>query len=171
MQKLLIVALVVGACGGGGGAGGGGDDWTSKPIKTVAATVDGIAFTIDLPDGMRQKAEDGGVHFDFLVGEYVKTPEVTVRAGGFAKTLEDYLKSEASTKDWLRKDTLPDGYITSAENSAYKGKEDYLVYAYRTAGDKVLTCQARVTPWSRGATTKDKVPLVEKMCLSLKFAK
>ncbi len=175
MQKLVIAVFVLAACGGGSGGGssgsGGGDDWTSKPIKTVSATADGVAFTIDLPDGMRQKPDSGGVTFDFLVGEYAKTPEVTVRAAGFAKTLEEYMKSEPRTSEWLRKDTLPDGYIASAENPNYKGKEDYVVYAYHSAGDKVLTCHARVTPWSRGATTKDKLPLVEKICLSLKFAK
>ncbi len=165
MRTLIIVLGCAAACGGKG------DDWTKRPIKTVSATVKGIAFTIDLPDGMRQKTRDDEVEWDFLVGEYAKTPDISVSAGGFAKTLDDYVKTEPKVDNWLRKDSLPDGYIASNENDTYKGKEDYIVYAYRAFGDTVLTCHARVTPWERGATVKDKVPLVEKMCLSIKLAK
>jgi hypothetical protein len=165
MKLILISILAVAACGGKG------DDWTKRQVKTVPVTVGGVALTIDLPEGMRQKVDGDAVRFDFLVDEYAKTPEITIRAGGYAKTLDDYLKTEKSTENWLRKEALPDGYITSSENSYYKGKEDYLVYAYRVFGDKTMTCSARVTPWTRGASVKDKVPLVEKMCLSMKLAK
>ena len=167
MKNIVIWVLVMAAaCGKGDG-----DDWSTKPLKTVSGTTKGIAFTIDLPDGMRQKVDDDNVRYDFLVGDYAKTPEIIVGATGWAKTLDDYLKTETETKNWLRKEALPDGYITSSENSSYPGKEDYLVYVYRTFGDKTLTCHARVTPWTKGAQVKDKVPLVEKMCLSMKPAK
>jgi hypothetical protein len=169
MRNLFISCLMLVACGKGGG---GGDDWTTHPVKTVSATSKGVAFTIDLPDGMRQKPDGDRVEFDFLVGEYTKTPNFTISVGGFAKTIDDYVKTEPKVDNWLRKEALPDGgYIASYENSAYKGKEDYLVYVYRPVGDKVLTCHARVTPWERGASVKDKVPLVEKACLSMKGAK
>jgi hypothetical protein len=167
MRTIWILGVAAMACGKGGG-----DDWTKRPVKPVSATAGGVAFTIDLPDGMRQKADGDGVRFDFLEGEYAKTPEVSIGTSAFAKTLDDYVKFEKQVDNWVRKDTLPDGgYIASHENHNYKGKEDYIVYAYRPFGDKVLTCSARVTPWTKGATTKDKVPLVEKMCLSLKPAK
>jgi hypothetical protein len=168
MKILSVLAFAAVACGKGSG---GGDDWTQRPVKPVSGTVKGLAFTIDLPEGMRQKTQPDEVEFDFKVGEYAKTPDVTISAGGYAKTLEDYMKTEPKVDTWLRKDTLPDGYIATYENTAYKGKEDYLVYAYRKFGDTVLTCHARVTPWERGATTKDKLPLLEKACLSIKLAK
>lgn len=165
MRTTWALAIALAACGKGDDA-----DWTTRPVKTIAATAGGIGFTIDLPDGMRQKADGDGVKFDILVDDYVKTPEVSIGAGGFAKTLDDYVKSEPRVDNWLRKTTLPDGgYIASYENENYKGKDDYIVYAYHPFGDKVLTCNARVTPWTRGASTKDKVPLVEKICLSLKL--
>jgi len=165
MRIAWVCVLAAAACGTGSG-----DDWTKKPVKPVSATVKGIPFTIELPEGMRQKAEADEVRWDFHVDGYAKTPEVTVSAAGWADSLEKYLETEKSVDNWLRKDSLPDGYVVSYENSAYKGKEDYIVYVYKKAGDKVLTCSARVTPWTRGAKTKDKVPLVEKMCLSLKPA-
>jgi hypothetical protein len=166
MRNLTVCALALAiGCGKGGG-----DDWTKKPTKQVSGTVKGQAFTIEIPDGMRQKAEADEVRWDFLVDGYAKTPEITVRAGGWADSLDKYVETEKSVDNWLRKEATADGYIASYENHNYKGKEDYLVYAYKKVGDKVLTCSARVTPWTRGATTKDKVPLIEKMCLSLKPA-
>jgi hypothetical protein len=146
----------------------GGSDWTQRPIKTISGTVDGIAFTIDVPDGMRQKAKPDELALDFLDGEYAKSPDVWIRSGTSGKTLDDYVKSEPNVTVWLRKESLPDGYIASHENAAYKGTDDWIVAAVRTGGGKVLSCNARVTPWEPGATAKDKVPLVEKMCLSLK---
>lgn len=164
MKLAALVITLAAACGGGGP----GSDWTKKPIETVPIEVDGTKLTIDVPKGMRLEAESGGVTFDFHVGGYVKTPRISVRSGGFAATLEDYVKGEPQVDNWVRKDALPDGYVVSYENSAYKGQEDYLVFVHRTLGDKVFTCSLRVTPWARGATVKDKLPLAEKICLSLK---
>jgi len=164
-MRILMVCVLAAACGKGGG-----DDWTKKPVKPVSGTVKGHAFTIELPEGMTQKTEADEVRWDFHVDGYTKTPEISVRAGGWADSLDKYIESEKDTDNWLRKEATSDGYIASYENHTYKGKEDYLVYVYKKVGDYVLTCSGRVTPWTRGATTKDKVPLIEKMCLSLKPA-
>ena len=161
---LLLAILGAAACGGGKKA-----DWTSRPIKTVSATTGGVAFTIDLPDGMRQKDDKDEVEWDILDDGRVHTPELDVSAGAYAKTIDEYVKTEPNVKTWLRKDKLADGYVVSHENDAYEGKDDWIVYAYRELGGKVLTCHARVTPWAPGETAKDKVPLVEKMCLSIKL--
>lgn len=169
--SVLLVSLV--ACGGNNGP----ESWTKRSVKTVTATVNGIKFSIDLPDGMRQKDEKDEVDWDFLVdigGEkYAKTPEVRVRSGEYAdKTLDAALKSpmHKDTTNWVRKDTLPDGYIVAYENAAYKNKEDYIVERY-LASEPSLECSIRVTPWTRGATVKDKLPQVEKICESLKLVK
>lgn len=162
-MKRTLLLLAIAACGGKDG------DWTSKPIKPVSSTAGGVAFTIDVPDGMRMRPDGDRVTFDFDVDGRVHTPELTISAVGYADTLDDYVKTEPHVDTWLRKDKLADGYVASYENSAYKGKDDWIVYAYRKFGDKVLTCNGRVTPWAHGDTAKDKVPLVEKMCLSIKL--
>jgi hypothetical protein len=169
--SVLLVSLV--ACGGNNGP----ESWTKRPVKTVTGTVEGIKFSIDLPDGMRQKDEKDEAVWDFLVehgGEkYSKTPEIRIKSGKYAdKTLEDAMKSpvRSNTTNWVRKDTLPVGYIVAYENGAYKGKEDYIVERY-IAGEPSLECSIRVTPWTRGATVKDKLPQAEKICESLKVVK
>ena len=164
MRITLAAVCVVAACGGGG------EDWTKKPTETVSGKVDGVAFTIEVPKGMRQKAEADELRFDFLVDDRVFTPDIVIREGAFAKTLDDYVKGEPKVASWIRKESLADGYVVSYENPNYKGKEDYLVYAIKTVGDKVLTCSGRVTRWSKDDKVKDKVPALEKVCLSIKPA-
>ncbi len=73
-----------------------------------------------------------------------------------------------SNKDFLRKEQLSDGFITSGKNSAYKNQEDYIVYVEKKAGDKSLICHARVSHWVRGDEVKKYLPKLEKICLSLK---
>ena len=165
MRHLIALAALgsLVACGKGDG-----EDWTKKPIKTVTGTVKGVAFSIDIPDGMRMKAEPDRVEFDFKVGDYVKTPNISIGEGTFADTLDKFVETEKSVDNWVKKEPLPDGYIATYENSSYKGREDYLIYAVRKFGDKTLSCSVRVTPWTKGATVKEKLPLLEKACLSLK---
>lgn len=150
-------------------AGCGGDKvWSDRALKTVTGTVDGTGFTIEVPDGMHRTDEPTRVQFDFEISGRTKTPDITVNTDKYAPTLDDFIKSEPNVTNWVRKDALPDGYIATYENSSYKGREDYLVYVHRVIGGKSLTCSARVTPWTKGATTKDKLPALEKICLSLK---
>ena len=161
MRMLAICLVVAAACGGKG------EDWTKRPLKQVIATSGGIKFTIEVPDGMRQRPDGDGVQWDFLIDDRVFTPDITVRAGGYAKTLDEYVATDKTVDQWIRKDTLPDGYIATNENPSYKGREDYLVYVYKKVGDSALTCHARVTPWRKGGKTKDQLPQLEKICLSM----
>ena len=160
-MRAAATLLVFAACGGGGG------DWTTRKVAPVTASFEGKSFTIDLPEGMRQKADKYEVRWDFLEGEYAKTPEISVSTHAAWKTVDDYAKSESKVTTWVRKETLADGFIAVHENMNYPGKEDYIVYAVK--GD--WGCMARVTPWSKGDKVLDKLPAVEKMCLSIKPAK
>ena len=163
MRALAALATLatLGACGGSDG------DWTTRAVKPVSASFNGKAFTIDLPEGMRQKTDKYEVRWDFLEGEYAKTPEISVSDGAAWKSVEDYAKASPRITTYLRKENFPDGFIVAHENDSYPGKEDYLVYAFKGGWG----CSARVTPWKRGDAVKDKLPLVEKMCLSIKSAK
>lgn len=171
--RAIVFACALAACGKKGAP----EDWTKRPVKTTTASVRGIKFSIDLPEGMRQKDERDEAVWDFLVemgGEkYAKTPEIRIKSGQYAdKTLEDAMKSPIRQKvtNWVRKDTLPDGYIIAFENDMYKGKEDYIVERY-IGSEPSLECWIRVSPWTRGATVKDKLPQVEKICESVKLVK
>jgi hypothetical protein len=161
----LLIVLGLGAgCGGS-------DEWYKRPVETRTVKVDGVGVSIDLPKGMRMKDEREELVFDFLEGEYVKMPEVRLSVSKLNKpwTVDDAIFGDEKNGVILRKEALPaGGYIVSMENSSYKGREDYIVRASVKVGDKQVDCSARVTPWTKGETVKDKVALVEKMCLSIK---
>src|SRR5262245_59903189 len=104
-MRMIWICLLATACGSKG------EDWTKRALKRVTASSEGIKFTIDVPDGMRQRDDSGGVQWDFLIDGRVYTPDITVRAGGYAKTLDEYVASEKNIDNWIRKEQLPDGYI------------------------------------------------------------
>ena len=162
MRAAALVLIGATACGGGSSG-----DWTTRAVKPVTATFNGKAFTIDLPEGMREKTDKYEVRWDFHEGDYAKTPEISVSDQAAWKTADDYAKSNPKVATYVRKETFPDGFIVSHENDTYPGKEYYLVYAVKGGWG----CSARVTPWRKGDSVKDKLPLVEKMCLSIKPSK
>jgi hypothetical protein len=166
MRNIMLGAAAIVAIAACGKSDSGPEHWSKRPTETVSATVGGQGFTIEVPKGMRQEAEADEVRFDFLEGEYVFTPEIVVRLGKELGSPEKDLQYEKDP-NVLRKEAMADGWVVSMENSYYKGKEDYIVHAEKKAGDKVFVCNARVTPWKKGETVKDKVGLVEKMCLSI----
>jgi hypothetical protein len=159
-----LCVLALAACGGGG------DEWHKRPLETRTVKLEGVSLSIELPKGMRMKQERDEVVFDFLEGEYVKMPEVRLSVSKLSRPwkAEDVILGDEKKETFLRKEDLADGYVVSMENTAYKGKEDYIVRASKKVGDKQIDCDARVTPWSPGEKVKDKVALVEKMCLSVK---
>src|SRR5262252_4012630 len=52
MRGMKLAWIVVVSLGCGNKGGGGGDDWSSKPLKPTTDSVKGVAFSIDLPEGL-----------------------------------------------------------------------------------------------------------------------
>jgi len=168
MRTLLAVLLFVSVSGGCGG--GGPTHWQDQPLETIGGTFDGHAYSIELPKGMVKNSDKYSDEYQYKAkrgGElYVFAPRVSVGWSTRKETLEDRLTSEKETP--VHKEQTADGYIAAFENSSYKGKEDYVVYAQRYVGENALTCSARVYPMKKGGKAKDDIPLVAKMCQSLK---
>jgi len=166
MKKLVgaavfaSVALV--ACGSSGPA-----DWKDAKLKTFEGSIKGINFSIELPEGMQGKDDTYAYSFDYRVGGRVYTPDISISPAS-AKTLEEAVKQDA-TEAIFDKESHADGYSYAYENSSYKGREDYIVNAVQIIGDKAIKCHARITPMSKGGTTKDRIPLIKKFCASLKI--
>ncbi len=169
--KACVIALALVGCSKGP------EHWAKRPVKPLSKTVAGVAFTIELPEGMVEKPDGDGLKWDFEVergGEkYIKTPWVMISSAKYAdKTLDAYMKSPVhkDVTNWVRKDTLPDGYVVSYENPAYKGKDDYLIERV-IVGDPGLDCTVRLGAWERGDDVKAAIPQAEKMCTSIKLGK
>lgn len=163
MRTLLLLALVT-ACGGGGPT-----HWKDQPIETVSGSFRGHAYTIELPKGMVKGSETYADSYQYKQdknGEpYVFAPSVSVSWDDAKTTVDDALKSESGAV--IHKDTTADGWVAAVENGK-SAKDDYLIRAQRFVGTGALHCNARVYAMKRGEDVKALIPLVEKMCLSLK---
>jgi hypothetical protein len=165
MQLKNVVFLLLVACGDKGDK-----EWTQRATPTVHKTIGGVGFSIDLPEGMRERLERDELHYDFVVkhnGEdYVKPLEIYVSTTTSAKpTLDEELKSPlySPTTVWVRKDSLPDGYILD-----YEANKDTYWVERTILGSPSLQCRFLVRAWDRGDNVKDKLPQAEKVCLSMK---
>ena len=144
--------------------------WKDQPIEPQSDSVDGVKFTIDLPKGMKQleapveKKQVIFWHYT-LGGANDDPPDIEV-SHRTKQTLDEALAQEKLPP--LHKEQMADGWVYSVENAAQKGTDDWYVHSQKFVGDGALTCTGRVYPKPKGVSAKDLVPLVEKMCLSLK---
>jgi hypothetical protein len=149
---------------------GGPTDWKDAPIKTMEGKIKDVAFTIDLPTGMDGLDQgDFGYEFNYKQDGRVGTPSITVMLSEEVATLEAAIKSEGSETTVFDQETTATGWSYAYENSAYKGKEDYIVNTTLTIAGKNVSCSGRITPFKRGGTSKDRIPLIKKYCASIKL--
>lgn len=166
MRNLLVFSIVLAACGGGGPT-----HWKDQPVETVSATFKGHAYTIDLPKGMKTSGhstydDDYQYHQDKGGEDYVFAPAVGVSWNDKKGTVEDDLGTEKGAV--IHKESTADGWVVAFENGT-KGKgDDFVIHAERFVGEAAFRCNARVYAMKRGEDVKGLIPLVEKMCLSIK---
>jgi len=163
-MKLAATLFVLAACGSKGSSG----HWKEAAIEPQSGENDGVKFTIDLPKGMEKSKVESkyGVDWQFHKDGRAYAPMLTVSHLAKKQTLADALTSSKDTP--LDKNETADGWVYSAENSSQKGKDDYIIDAEKFVGDGALSCHARVYAMDKGEDVKSLIPLVEKMCLSLK---
>ena len=167
MSRIPAILVVLAACGNGGPK-----HWKDQPLVEVTGTTEGHAFSIQLPTGMQASKVDPteyAYHQQHDGEDYVFAPRVAVHFTKSKQTLDDALKLEKDPP--LHKDVQPDGWMYSMENPYTKGKNSYVVVSEKDIADGALTCNAQVYPMTRGGdedVSGKLLPLVEKMCASLK---
>ena len=177
-QLWFLVALL--ACnkpGGGGGEGGmlgaprETPDWSSKKLVPQEGTVEGLAFTIQVPEGLprdkRQRGdwEDPDPKYDHAPKIFTQTIEI--------KRIQDLKEAkyhatlDAAAKTWVREQSRPDSWaLTMAEPD----KTRIEAITYKQANNTLfIKCKA-VQHTGEGALpsyakTRE---MLEKICDSLK---
>lgn len=164
MIRTSALVILLAACGNGGPP-----HWKDQPAQTFSGTTRGHAYSIDLPTGTQKSKVDSGASddYDYHTGGRTYAPSVSVSWNDKKHTLEDALAQEK--EPIVDKSSDAGGWVYVTENSTYKGKSDFIITAQRFAGDGSFSCNARVFPMVKGEDVKTNlVPLVEKMCASLK---
>ena len=171
-MRIALTLLLVAACGSDGPT-----HWSKQPLETFEGTNDGVTFQLQLPKGMKKSSVESKYDVEFAyhaeVGGESRTfaPSLSVSKASKKQTLDEAMKGESDIKtptDVVFKEDGADFWAYAIENSSYKGREDYLVRAQKTVGDVTFRCNARVYPMKKGAKVKDDIPLVAKMCQSIK---
>ena len=159
-MKRLAIALALVACnndlGSSGGISGGGaasivrdkgpaPDWSNKKLVAQDGTVEGVAFTIQVPDGLPRDPRQGGdwetedPKFDQAPKIFTQTVDVariqSIKDAKYNATLD------SASKTWVREDARPDGWsVTYAEPD--KTRIEAVTYRQVGSGPKYLKCKA-----------------------------
>jgi hypothetical protein len=136
MKRLLLVLAVI-------GCGKSDADWTSKKLVAQTVELEGVSFSIDIPEGLPKSKRDPGDWSDARV-ESDHVPKVFTRVYplDMPATVEDAM-GEASLRPkeatFIRKDQRPDGWaLTDANPDKHRIEASTL----KRLGDKIIKCTA-----------------------------
>ncbi len=151
--------------------------WLGRTLKPFSGKVEGVAVTVQLPDGLKPKAADKalkGFYWQPKDGDEFDYPQFSISTHHF------YPESPAKARKWIKDDDLRKGHVvTRAEAvnggfllSHHDSKKKYLITTFfRKVGSKKLTYQAI---WIRSRDDNGPVPKLgkvqawmEKICLTL----
>lgn len=156
-QLWILVAPLLGlaACkanpmeSGGGGSGAAlgpppPSDWTTKKLVSQTGTIEGLAFTIDVPDGLPRDPRQGG-DWDSQDARYDSAPKIFTSTIEIAR-IQDLKEAkyhgtlDAARKTWVREQSRPDSWaLTYAEPD----KSRIEAITYKQATDTLfIRCKA-----------------------------
>jgi hypothetical protein len=139
--------------------------WPAVPRAAQQVTVDDIAVTLEVPEGLPRSTrdptmwDDDRVELNHIPKVYLQTIETSrIKSLDLAKY---HGTLDARTKTWVREEQRPDGWaVTYAEPD--KTRIEAIVY--RAAGDTYIKCKA-VQASDRGLADHDKTrAMLEAIC-------
>lgn len=169
----ILGVLALAACGGGKDAGP-GKDWSGRPLdQTIASQVNGVAFTVQAPAGMKLEGEDTPTEITKRwradVDDYFSEPGFSVAYASIppkdvAGFIADQMIDEGDVI--VKQETLPaDGGFLVVHHTAKKG----LAYArvLKRQGEHHLTCTASQAKDGGLPSFDQTLAWLERLCLSL----
>jgi hypothetical protein len=160
-----------GPAGSPGGGGGPVENWSGKKLVAQTGSVDDIAFTIDIPEGLPRDGKQPGDWGDSK-GALEHAPKIitwTIEVRR-VQSLDDAkynATSSSRNKTWVRGDARPNGWaVTYAEPD----KSRIEAVTYRQATDELyVKCKAFQDTGDGELPSYEKTrEMLEKICDSLK---
>jgi hypothetical protein len=140
---LVFVAALFGACGSKGEPG---QDWSGRPLEvTIEESVNGVAFTIQAPKGLKHEADRATEVTRWWradVHDYFSEPSFTVSYESIpAKDLAGFIRGSLLDADEViaKQEELADGFVLVHHNP---GKSLAYAQVLTRKGDVHLRCSA-----------------------------
>lgn len=145
-------------------------DWPKAKRTTHAFTLDGIAVTLDVPDGLPRDPKEPGDWFDprpeFEQLPRVITSTIEVSRVRDLETARYHATLHARQKTWVRGDERADGWGLTAADPDGTAIE---AITYRRAGELYVQCKATVKQDGKIADAAAMRTLLESICDSLQL--
>jgi len=166
----VLVVFVVGC---GKKEAGPGKDWSGKPLKTVAGTVNKVAFTIDLPEQMKKDSASSELTMMWKadMSDYFSEPSAMVSYASIpAKNMADFKKYNfVGKKEVIAKEKELDGKKGFLLIHHTKNKGLLTVLALHFKDGKALSCRASQAKGGGVPNFTATMAWLEKICMSVKF--
>lgn len=159
-------------------------DHSQAPLVATRETIDGVSFSIELPDGLKreEKPAEKWINWTFTAGNPFKEPSITVKLGDPVMSAKDLAtmvrRATGMSQDKpplvvAKQEELPGGgFLVLVERS---DGQYFKLEAQHRSGDKIVSCSVGQRT---GTGRPDDVPVpsfaatkawAEKLCLSLKI--
>ena len=138
MKHAFVVVILVVGCGKSIDT-----DWSKKPLVATSLTLEGVTFSINVPEGLPRDDRNPGDWSNAKV-EYDAVPKVftALRDPDSYQTLDDLIRGEMLDPkkiNLVRKETRPDGFaLTDAPTDKHRVE----AIALKRVGAKLVKCTA-----------------------------
>ena len=158
----LLVGLLLAACGGEKGGGGG---WLKAKRTEVSGTVGGVAFTLQVPEGMGKTPAPSGME---AWGGPDEEPEFTISVTGEAITSVDSAVAATAMPDTpepiLKQAEVPGGFLVTRSNQP----GDLInVRLFRRSGSKTIQCLGQFRSSGKPDDVAAVQAALEEVCMTL----
>ena len=158
----LVAVLLLAACGGEKGSDRG---WLKGKRTEVSGTVGGVAFTLQVPEGMgKTSAPSGGEAW----GGPNEEPEFTIHIRNEAITSVDAAVAATQMPDTpepiLKKAEVPGGFLVTRSNQP---GDLISVSLFRPSGSKMIECLGQFRSSGKPDDVAAVQAALEEVCLSM----
>ncbi|HEY5922260.1 MAG TPA: hypothetical protein VIV11_11345 [Kofleriaceae bacterium] len=162
MKHSILAIVVLSACGSNGST----EDWTKAKTKQYRETVEGVTFSIEMPEGRTGRPDTQQSGWDYWLSDargYSPTAAISVRS--YADVLDDDLEYRRlkSDGDVVAVESFENGYAYTA-----KDRDGYSAFVVLNLGEhKSIACRAIAGNLPIDKQVAAKLPALEAICRTL----
>jgi hypothetical protein len=145
--------------------------WSKQPLETVTGVIRDQKFQIQIPKGMVASSTGWRREWTYhqKVGGKDKSFPMKIAIGWRepGNKMERLLGTGIDSPLVLRKEQRADGFIYTHQLEGWRDNQHFQIVAQNYIGKAAFMCEIHVSPMFKGENTREYLPLLEQMCLSV----